>query len=556
MRTDTGSVTDKLPLASEGEAAAEKKAELWKSVSLSVVVPAYNLENYIGECLDSIFSQSIERMEVLVVNDASRDKTADILKEYAAGHEELRVITFEKNKGVSAARNAALDAARGEYIHFCDGDDLVPKGAYKELLQVAAEEDADIVTGNYSRRYSAENNAIRPFSNYQAETGIERCFESGNTTLWNKLFRRSFIEALHLRFDETMHFHEDYLFYSLVLRAEPKAAFTDKNVYIYTDPGEHKCEGYKSKIRYANLEYAEAFHKAWKEIFSCPIRSNQKEWINAFQWNLSWFYTYSWQYIQDPEEKQKAYDLMKELLFWSQEEVTICDWNSDRYTQAFINIFGVDYPSFLSMPYETYMMTTGLKKPVTPRWTNAQVTRKIEKLPRKDADTLLRQSITQQLDSLRAAYAAASFSVNEQVWQNNYWNVIDALVNDNWRLIQDPALKKGCFKAIFRVVKELAAQNSLCDLETPGEIERFRYIFCVDRVTLEALSYENYLLVYGLKRNEVQTGAVGGAGSGIEDINGVFINHCASGRAGMKVLIKAFKGWLRFKMQRFLKMKK
>ena len=104
------------------------------------------------------------------------------------------------------------------------------------MLEIAEKENVDIVTGNYMRMYPNERNAVRPFSQYTSNTAIERCFEKSNTTLWNKLYRRSFIEEHGLRFDETLRYSEDLLFYMEFMLGNPKAGYTDANVYIYTEP--------------------------------------------------------------------------------------------------------------------------------------------------------------------------------------------------------------------------------------------------------------------------------------------------------------------------------
>lgn len=169
-----------------------------KEPILSVIIPAYNLENDIVLCLNSVLKQDVEEMEILVVDNGSRDGTSEVLRHYEAKDPRVKPIYIKENCMASGVRNAALNVAKGKYIHFCDGDDMVPEGAYEELLRIAEEEKADVVTENYSRKYPSQGNAIRISSHYQEKDAFARCFESGNATLWNKIFRRSLIENLHI----------------------------------------------------------------------------------------------------------------------------------------------------------------------------------------------------------------------------------------------------------------------------------------------------------------------------------------------------------------------
>jgi glycosyltransferase involved in cell wall biosynthesis len=115
---------------------------------VSVIIPVHNTEPYLRRCLDSVTGQTLRDIEIICVNDASPDNSGEILREYAAKDGRVRVIEFEKNRGVSAARNAGIDAARGEYIGFVDSDDWVDLEFYEKLYAKARETGADIAKGN------------------------------------------------------------------------------------------------------------------------------------------------------------------------------------------------------------------------------------------------------------------------------------------------------------------------------------------------------------------------------------------------------------------------
>lgn len=111
---------------------------------VSVIVPVYNSEPFLQACIDSLLRQTLADMEFLFVCDASPDNSLALLQEAQAADPRVRVIAFEENRGVSAARNAGLDAARGEFVGFCDADDWIEPQMYETLLSAALSAGADV----------------------------------------------------------------------------------------------------------------------------------------------------------------------------------------------------------------------------------------------------------------------------------------------------------------------------------------------------------------------------------------------------------------------------
>lgn len=116
---------------------------------ISVIVPVYNMEKYLKRCIDSILLQSFSDFEIILVNDGSKDASGDICDSYALSDSRIRVI-HKENGGVSAARNAALDIASGEYITFCDSDDYLEKDCLETLYKNIEEKSVDVVSYNFN----------------------------------------------------------------------------------------------------------------------------------------------------------------------------------------------------------------------------------------------------------------------------------------------------------------------------------------------------------------------------------------------------------------------
>ncbi len=513
-------------------------------VDLSVIIPAYNLEDCVSDCLDSVIAQKIDKLQVIVVDDCSNDHTWEILQAYAEKHPQISIIQHTENKGPSGARNTALELAEGEFIHFCDGDDSVPEGAYHEMLRIAMEKKADIVTGNYSRMYPNENGAIRPFSHYSSPTGIERCFESGNTTLWNKIFRRSMIEEDHLRFDESMAQYEDYLFYSQFILKNPITAFTDMYVYIYTEPITRPLAG---QIRYANISCARNIERAWRTIFQTEIARNQQLWFMAYQHNLDWYFNCSWKLIQNPEERQEAFEIMRGLVSWVEKNVKFCSWGLEERAQAFYHIFHVDYLTLCSIRYEDYLLHLAILDNIHPRGPAAVSEERLKKLSFEERDRKLCQSIEKQLDDLETTYQAVH--TNKRIWKDHYWNLMDSVVNDYWRQLQGAEERDRFFQRIRATNTVIYEKNQFLRLSSPDDVQRFKQIFCVDAATLYALNYSQYMAVCSPRF--IAIGGSGGGASGyVPDPITAFISACRCGNVGMRAILRSIKAWVAFKLAR------
>lgn len=118
------------------------------SVSVSIIVPCYNVAAYLDQCMESLTGQSMKDIEIICVNDGSSDCTAEILREWRNRDRRVRIID-QKNSGVSAARNSGMAAAAGTYIGFVDPDDMVERNMFQRLVTAAAEKEADVAVCGY-----------------------------------------------------------------------------------------------------------------------------------------------------------------------------------------------------------------------------------------------------------------------------------------------------------------------------------------------------------------------------------------------------------------------
>ncbi|MBQ5951117.1 MAG: glycosyltransferase family 2 protein [Lachnospiraceae bacterium] len=203
---------------------------------LSVIIPVYNTAAYLLRCISSIRNQSYRNLEILCVDNGSSDDSLQILREFEKEDPRITVLE-EKKKGVSAARNAGIRAAGGEYITFVDSDDAVAPKMYETLIGAMENEGADIAHCGY-RRYEPDGSFrdISGTGEYLAETNwqaIDHLLKGEKYigSLCNKIYKTELFSGLEM--DESLVHNEDFLLNFQLFRAAGKAVFLDKPFYQY-----------------------------------------------------------------------------------------------------------------------------------------------------------------------------------------------------------------------------------------------------------------------------------------------------------------------------------
>ena len=133
-------------------------------MTVSIIIPAYNSEKFIKRCLDSVINQIYKNLEIIVIDDASKDNTKQIIKEYAEKDNRIRPFYSSENKGVSFSRNIGLKASTGEYIMFVDSDDELTKDAVRRMIDIAVKYNSDYVDSYEIVKYTKRNNKVCMFT--------------------------------------------------------------------------------------------------------------------------------------------------------------------------------------------------------------------------------------------------------------------------------------------------------------------------------------------------------------------------------------------------------
>ena len=205
---------------------------------ISIVVPAYNISTDLPRCLDSLLAQTYQNIEIVVINDGSKDGTAEVMNDYAVRDSRIKAV-HKENGGVTSARLRGVAEATGQYIGFVDGDDCVAPDMYARLVENAMAYSADISHCGYQMVFPSGR------VDYYYNTG--RMVEQDNTKglwdmiegsfvepgLWNKLYRRKLFEGLADWMDTSIRINEDLLMNFYLFRQSKKAIFEDICPYHY-----------------------------------------------------------------------------------------------------------------------------------------------------------------------------------------------------------------------------------------------------------------------------------------------------------------------------------
>lgn len=212
-------------------------------IAVSVIIPLYNCETHLEECLQSLLSQTLKNIEFIFVDDGSIDKSQEIIKNFAKNDSRIKLI-IQKNQGVSIARNNGIQHAKGDYIGFVDGDDYVAPDLFEMMFDKAKKENLDILVSGYNKVSS--NNLIEIKSQFQHDIVFNSEFikqdliktfiqEDQLNSCWNKLYRAKLIKENNICFPKGMTNGEDGFFNIYCFYNAKQIMFINYSGYYYRE---------------------------------------------------------------------------------------------------------------------------------------------------------------------------------------------------------------------------------------------------------------------------------------------------------------------------------
>lgn len=205
-----------------------------KRVKVSITVPVYKVEKDLARCIESLINQSLRDIEIILVDDGSPDRCGEICDKYASIDSRIKVI-HKENGGLASARQAGLNAIKGEYYTVCDSDDWIEPNAYETLYNFAKETDADIVLSDYYNNYpdGKQTRSCDYTFTSQSQYIHDLMMHKASVNTWCKLFKLSTIRELGIDYTQGINQGEDSLFLFKLLRTPLKICSINKAFYHY-----------------------------------------------------------------------------------------------------------------------------------------------------------------------------------------------------------------------------------------------------------------------------------------------------------------------------------
>ena len=285
---------------------------------VSVIVPFYNVEKYIDKCLNSLINQTLEDIEIIIVNDGSKDTSETIAKEYASKYKNKIVYLEKENGGLSDARNYAIPYATGEYIAFLDSDDYVEFDMYEQMYKKAKKENADIVECNLLWEYPNETIESKGRI-YKDKHDI---LLNARVVAWNKLIKRELIEKTKVKFPYGLRYEDVEFFYKLIPYIN-KLEIVNKSFvhYVQRDNSISNSQNARTKEIIDILDNVIAYYKE---------NSIYEEYKNELEYNYArYLLCSSFLRMIMIEDKNERKEIIK--YSWNKLNETFPNWKKNSY---------------------------------------------------------------------------------------------------------------------------------------------------------------------------------------------------------------------------------
>lgn len=278
---------------------------------VSVVMPVYNVEQYLEQAIDSLLSQTMKHFELIAVDDGSTDRSLEILKRYADTDKRIKVFT-QKNQYAGVARNLGLSKAKGEYVLFLDSDDFFEKTLIQETYYKAKMNRADIVlftANNYDhptgRKWKAKGGLRKQYVPAKQPFCYKDCpetlYQMTSSPPWTKLYRRKFIEKNGLQYQALYNANDVYFTFSALALAE-RIVTLDKALVNYRT-------GLKTNLQSSSKRYFYEAYSAWHEKLKeiGILEKVRRSYVNrALEGCL-----YNIRAVHDADKKKEVYSMLK-----------------------------------------------------------------------------------------------------------------------------------------------------------------------------------------------------------------------------------------------------
>lgn len=294
---------------------------------ISVIVPCYNVEKYLSECLGSLVGQTFSDIEIICVDDCSTDGTPDILKEFAKKDTRVKAIFNEKNQGVSESRNRAMQLVKSDYIMFCDSDDFYKPTMCEKMYEAIIKNDSDVAICSIELKYEIAEKGLQEdyFEIKEDKTVSAESVDISNIIVCpvNKIYKTEIIKGHKLSFPTGLR-HEDEFFSNAYLLWVKTITFVKDRLYVYR--------------RHSSSFMNQVFKKqtdSLLDIFKITVLyQNYLEKVGLWEEKYDWFWTSFYTFrFKSSFYRVKGLKQEKELLRLAS------DFIKEKYTRKVSNIY-------------------------------------------------------------------------------------------------------------------------------------------------------------------------------------------------------------------------
>ena len=256
---------------------------------ISVIVPVYNVEQYLSQCLDSIIKQTFKDIEIICINDGSTDNSGKILEEYAHKDNRIKILN-QKNQGLSVARNNGIAQSTGEYISFIDSDDFIHFEFLEILYQAIIQSNCNIAGCDFLKVYSNEIPVLKNTKLKKYASALDVLLNKRNFihfNVWNKLYKREIIKDI--QFVENLYF-EDWVFNLCVFAQNTSFTWINEKLYGYrisnnsimrSQFDEKKLQDYVRGIEIVAEYFQVNYPQHWNKVKKLRISRTVKMLMNS-----------------------------------------------------------------------------------------------------------------------------------------------------------------------------------------------------------------------------------------------------------------------------------
>lgn len=301
---------------------------------LSIIIPAFNVEKYLGDALDSCVNQTLNDIEIIVVNDGSTDSTDLIIYDYMKRYSQIKTIKT-KNQGLSLARNQGLEIASGEYVYFLDGDDWIEENCMKACCSKLDKYQLDFVTFDFTEETEGNIVKVKQCLDdgyiYSGEEFSLVYIKTGSITpsVWKNVYRRDFIDKNGVRFIPNIYF-EDVLFNYETIKNAKRIGYISEYFYHY-------------RIRKNSIMTLPFTEKKWKDIFKisnylmqelCEIKDVKPIWKAMAAKRLEELFGCNLLGVSDREHKKEIAKEKERLLEYIEKSYCLPNASQDELRSA------------------------------------------------------------------------------------------------------------------------------------------------------------------------------------------------------------------------------